>query len=638
MENDALNTQTAANDNGADYDAAEREAKRVRRAIYNLLIFVALGVGFGKIASVDSVYDRAIQNFRLQQIPKTLEAKDKELQDKGVEPERRQAELERVYNSLLADANKARPTLCANDRSRWATIRALVEPDMRVYRYTPVFSDEQKADRISELSMREPNSAKKIRFKFYDNEILRNCASDCSEQFSKEHAVAKRYTRKLVPYAVDKVWETPGWDSIDVVKHGLKDEVYVPENPSSGYIYSSKPTLLPTLMAAPYWVLYHCCGLSLSKNPFEGVKILLVFYNLIPLGLAFLCLTSLIDSVGKTTWGRLFAVATLLFASFALTFVATLNNHIPGFVAISISLWAGMKILRDGKDSWIYYALAGFFGAFAVVCELPALAFAGTLFLCLVISKAKKTLGVSVPFGLVVAVAFVSTDMIAHQSLKPAYSHKRDHMALAEQAKAATDETAKNADGAPLFEFDPNDWYYYVYYPAGKTREMKNARISHWAYRTGIDRGEPSIARYAFHSTIGSRGVFSLAPVWIFSIFGAIAFALTKGKTDPGKRALGVMTLVLTVVFFAFFLTRDQGDRNYGGVCCYPRWFFPLIPLFAPALTPAADALSKRAFGRWIAYLALFIAAASASYPTWSPWVSPWFYQFAVDWNWMEPY
>ena len=98
------------------------------------------------------------------------------------------------------------------------------------------------------------------------------------------------------------------------------------------------------------------------------------------------------------------------------------------------------------------------------------------------------------------------------------------------------------------------------------------------------------------------------------------------------------MTLVMTAVFFAFFLTRDQGDRNYGGMSCYPRWFLPLTPLFILALAPAADALSKSRFGRAIAYLALFIAAASAFYPTWSPWISPWLYDFAVSCGWMKPY
>jgi hypothetical protein len=612
-------------------NSTDLSASAARKLIYRLLIVVAMGVGFGKIVSIDSVYDRAIQNYRLQQIPKTLEQKAKELMERGVGEERFDAEMKRVSQALWADANKARPTLSANDRSRWATIRALVEPKMRVYRYVPVVDSAEKDARIKELNADKPESEQTSEFKYYPNEILRNTRFDCPDQFTREKAEAKRYKSQYVPYAIDNVWETPGWDSIDVVKHGLNDEVFDPSNPSSGYIYSSKPTLLPTVMAGPYWILYNWFGVSMEDKPFEAVRILLIVYNLVPLGIAFLCLASIVDSFGKTDWGRFFAVAAMLFASFTLTFVATLTNHLPGFVCISISLWAAMKILHEGKSNWYYFALAGFFGAFGVACELPSLAYAGLLCLFLLIRRPVKTALVSIPFGLVVAVAFLATDFIAHQSFTPAYAHKRDHMTLAQEAAAKAGEGEE-----PELAFDPNDWYYHVYYSPGRPREAKYARLSHWANRTGIDQGEPSIARYAFHSTIGSRGVFSLAPIWIFSVLGALA--LLFGKGDRGRRELGAIAITLTIVFFAFFLTRDQGDRNYGGMSCYPRWFFPLIPLFIPAMTPVVDALSKSRLGRGIACLALFIAAASATYPTWSPWVSPWLYQLAVDWKWMTPY
>ena len=75
---------------------ASSAASRARKSVYFLLILVGLGVGFGKIASVESVSDRAIQNYRLQQIPKTLETKAKELREKGVEGERLESELARV--------------------------------------------------------------------------------------------------------------------------------------------------------------------------------------------------------------------------------------------------------------------------------------------------------------------------------------------------------------------------------------------------------------------------------------------------------------------------------------------------------------------------------------------------------------
>ena len=131
---DALDASNAAQ-NSAPTLADAEERRATRRSIYAVLIFLALGVGFGKIVAVDSLPDRAIQNNRLAQIPKTLQLKEKELRDKGASDERIAAELKRVYEAALRDANKARPTLSANDRSRWLTIRALVEPKARVYRY-----------------------------------------------------------------------------------------------------------------------------------------------------------------------------------------------------------------------------------------------------------------------------------------------------------------------------------------------------------------------------------------------------------------------------------------------------------------------------------------------------------------------
>lgn len=639
---DALDASNAAqNSTSTLADAEERRA--TRRSIYAVLIFLALGVGFGKIVAVDSLPDRAIQNNRLAQIPKTLQNKEKELREKGVSGERLEAELKRVYAAALRDAAKARPTLSANDRSRWLTIRALVEPEARVYRYIPTYSkysqDEKKKAEAARLAakssyppaIRNATSDEEFASKFAPGEVLRNCASPCPERFENKNCrkLPQSYRKELVPYAIDKAWETPGWDSIDVVKHGLPDEIYDPSNPASGYIYSSKPTLLPTVMAGPYWVLNRCFGLSLAKKPFETTRILLVFYQLIPLGIAFFCLASIIESVGKTDWGRMYAVAAATFGTFALTFVPTLNNHLPGFASISIALWAAFKILRDGKTNPVYFALAGFFGAFAVACDLPALAFAAGLCGILLVKRPLKTIFVAIPAGLVVAAAFVATNYIAHNSIMPAYSCKRDHMAMqAEAEKNGVD---------PKTLFDANDWYYYNYYPAGRPREAKYARLSHWANRTGIDRGEPSIVRYAFHSTVGARGVFSLTPIWILSVWGLCVWAF-KTKDDKGLRTFGVGALTLTVVFFAFFLTRDQGDRNYGGMSCWSRWFFPLVPLFVPALLPIVDKASKSRVLRGVALAALFWSAASAAFPTWNPWVAPWLYDIAVNWGWMKPY
>ena len=215
-------------------------------AVFGVLIVVAMGIGFGKIVGVESANDRAIQNYRLNQLPRQMEERLAKLRERDLPEERVNEEAKRIYAALYKDAMKARPTLSANDRSRWATIRALVEKDTRVYRFAPVMSDAEKEARAQELAAETTGEAPG--FRYLPGEILINCEADCPEKIDSSKIQGKRYAKKLVPYAIDKTWETPGWDSIDVVKHALPDEKWDPSNPASGYLYSSKPTLLPTLL------------------------------------------------------------------------------------------------------------------------------------------------------------------------------------------------------------------------------------------------------------------------------------------------------------------------------------------------------------------------------------------------------
>ncbi|MBO7723458.1 MAG: hypothetical protein IJG25_01180, partial [Thermoguttaceae bacterium] len=110
----------------------------IRRQIYTLLIVVSAALIFGRIAAVDSIPDRAIENARRAVIPARVAQRRAELRKRGVAEDRIERDLKQLARRLLEDAKKDRPTLSANDRSRWLTIRALVEPDCRLYRYVPL--------------------------------------------------------------------------------------------------------------------------------------------------------------------------------------------------------------------------------------------------------------------------------------------------------------------------------------------------------------------------------------------------------------------------------------------------------------------------------------------------------------------
>ena len=587
---------------------APRTPAQWRAAVTLILISISAGLIFGRIMAVDSIPDRAVQEYRLARIPQTLREKAKELKEKGLSEEQIKARLKVTAARLRADARKARPTLSANDRSRWLTIRALVEPESRVYRYLPLGPDGRKKE------------------VYQKGEILRNTPAGSPDSFESEAAEGVAYLKEWVPYAVDKAMETPGWDSIDMVKHGLPDEAFDPADPLSGYLYSSKPTLLPTLMAAPYWVWYKVTGLSLREHPFLTVRVLLVIYNLIPLVIGWYFSARLIERFGGgegggSDWSKLFAAGVLCFGTFLSTFAVTLNNHLPGAVAIMLALYAAARILADGEPKKRYFFAAALFGALAVVCEMPSVLIALLLCAALLRRYPAKTCLISIPAGLAVAAAFFGSNYFVHGTVRSAYSHKRDHIALAKAEGGAVN------GHYYVRSFDPGDWYIYRYFPGGVPREAKNARMSFWSDRQGVDKGEPSRLRYALNALAGHHGLFSLTPVWLLSLAGLLIWlfrATCGGDPFPDTRLFAAAVLFTAVCFFAFYVSRPQGDRNYGGMTCGLRWFFPLIPFWILGLLPALNVCARHRVLRAAALLLLALSVLSAAYPLWNPWSHPW--------------
>ena len=437
----------------------------------------------------------------------------------------RQLELEKDKAKKSAAGGPVRlcrPFLSANDRSRWCTIRALVEDDMRV-----------------------PG----------------------------------------VPFAIDRVVQEPLWDTIDMVKH-------------DGHLYSSKPPLLPTLLAAPYWVIYRATGATLGTHPYEIGRALLILINIPTMAVYFWLVVLLAERFSRHDWSRLVAVATAAFGTFLTTFSVVLNNHVLAAASVMIALYAAVRIWFDGERRLRYFAVAGLFAALAVTDELPALALLAPLGLALLWKCPRQTLVGFAPAVLVVAAGFFGANWIAHASLRPAYAHR------------STTDPADN-------------WYQYTYQRNGKQYH------SYWEDRKGIDRGEPSRAVYALHCLVGHHGIFSLSPIWILSLIG-LAIWLVR-PDDPRLRELALLILAVSGACFVFYVgVVGLADRNYGGSTCGLRWMFWLIPMWLLTLLPAADLAARRRWTRAVVLVLLMASALSATYPTWNPWTHPWIY------NWMQ--
>jgi hypothetical protein len=495
---------------------SENPSSAIRSSVYWLLICVSVGLMLGRIMAVDAVDRTALEKDRLARMPRELERIRQELVKKGLPVDALEKALKTKEEQLRREANLRRPFLSANDRSRWCTLRALVEPEMRVVG---------------------------------------------------------------APYAIDKVIQEPNWDTIDMVKH-------------DGHLYSSKPPLLPTLLAGIYWIICHLTGMTLGTHPFIVGRIMLILINVLPLAVGFVLLAKLVERFGTTDWGRLFVMAAATLGTFLTTFAVTLNNHIPAAVCCIVFLYCAVPIWFDGERRLRFFFGAGLAGAFLAANELPALSLFAAVSLALLWKAQRQTLVAYLPAALVVIVPFFVTNIIAHDSLKLPYMHR-----------SAGD-----------------NWYDYTYERNGRTVE------SYWRSPSAIDRGEPSVAVYAFNVLIGHHGIFSLTPIWLMSVFGVFYWLLKA--PDRKLRELAVLIGAVSLVCIIFFIFRPLGDRNYGGMTSGFRWVFWMSPLWLLVLLPAADVFSRNKGLRAVALALLIVSTLSAAYPLWNPWSSPWLVDF----------
>jgi hypothetical protein len=429
------------------------------------------------------------------------------------------------------------------------------------------------------------------------------------------------------PYAIDKVIQEPNWDTIDMVKH-------------DGHLYSSKPPLLVTLIAAEYWLLYNLTGLSLGTHPYELGRFMLVTINVIPLALYFFVLARLIERFGRSDWGRIFAMAAAVFGTFLTTFAVVLNNHVPAAVCAVLALYPAIRIWFDGERRVRYYVMAGTFAALTASNELPAVAFfvplamglcwdavvlAGMLVMRLwqqlqawwkvdpptpeLLAAARNALRQRwqaarpavvgfLPPAVVVVGAFLATNWIAHGTLKPPYMYK---------------------GGA-------NNWYDYTYEREGKVHK------SYWQDPQGIDKGEPRIGVYALHLLVGHHGIFSLTPIWLLTMAG-LAIWLAQ-REDSRLRALAAGVAAMSLVCLLYYICQPQMNRNYSGMSSGFRWMFWFAPFWLLAMLPVLDVLVRRAWTRALALLLLALSVLSASYPTWNPFSHPWLMNFLKYMEW----
>jgi hypothetical protein len=370
-----------------------------------------------------------------------------------------------------------------------------------------------------------------------------------------------------------------GWKTVDVVM-----------NPNTGRFYSSKPALLPTVLAGEYWVLRHGLDWRIARERGLVSRTILFTINWLPFLIYLVLFARLVERLGTTDWGRLFVFSTACFGTFVSGFLATLNNHTVAASGALFALYQCLRIHLDNDRRWWRFLLAGLTAGWTACNELPAVALAAGLMAWLLFLSRRDTLRFALPGVLLPVAAYLYIQYEVFGSVVPTYAREE------------------------LYQF------------AGASLENP----------IGIDAANEGKLLYAFNFLAGHTGILSLTPALLLGWIGMVRTA----AVDRGERAdvaarqvrhvLAWLTLALTIVTFAFYVGRTN---NYGGGTSGPRWFFWLVPLWLLTMLPEADRWGRERWKRGLAYLLLAVSVGSATYSLANPWRHSWLFTLLEDWN-----
>ncbi len=379
-------------------------------------------------------------------------------------------------------------------------------------------------------------------------------------------------------YSIDEIVQRPGWETIDIVR--WKD----------GHFYSSKPTLLPTLVAGVYLSVKQITGWNLDAKPHEVAYCVLLIVNWLPWMIALCLIAVMANRYARTGLSAVFVVAVAASATFLSTFLITLNNHTVAAWSVVFTIFPAIRIIADGKRNGIYFALSGLFAAFTVTNELPAFVFGIALFVMLARQSLRQTCMWFIPAALLPIAGFFYTTYLATGGLVPFYAYF----------------------GTEVYQY------------------VHNGVPSYWMNPQGIDAGGEPRVTYLLNCLIGHHGILSLSPVFLLTIAGWIG---SRRWPDFPLRPFSLLGLGLTVWMLLFIALTTN---NYGGNTSGLRWVFWLIPFWLLSMIAVIDEWGHRKAFRAAACLLLAVSVYSASSPRSNPWRPPWMMNLMQRWGWAD--
>ena len=429
---------------------------------------------------------------------------------------------------------------------------------------------------------------------------------DCPWQAKTQDKVKK--ANKLEPPG-------PSAGALKTVEYRLAPQDWK-EGVAVEHFYSSKPPLLPTLIAGILYPIRKALGIPLEKlieqprqprnvqknvegepgktifvleTPKETAKWpayvfyfkpIIVLLNIMPMLVFLILYARHLDRVALGDWSWYLSLVTAAFGTYLFVFNQTLNNHTVAAASGFFAIYAFQRIWADEQRSPWMFCASGFFGGFCACNELPAALFGLILFALLLVRFPSPTLKFFVPAAALPVAAFLATQFLAFGQFRPVYEEF----------------------GTKSYEYEGSYWT--------TPLEMD------WFNKPENQEPYPT---YLFHMMLGHHGVFSLTPIFLFSLLGAGREVIRRSRLST----VSWITILLTIAMFAFY-TWNPKARNYGGSTQGLRWLFWLIPFWLFVLPAGLEPGERSRFARWASLIALMISVFSAGYALRSPWSHPW--------------
>jgi hypothetical protein len=369
------------------------------------------------------------------------------------------------------------------------------------------------------------------------------------------------------------------WDTVWSLTHG--EGYVIDEAPyetadkvrNHGHFYSSKPALLPTLVAALSLVVSGITGATLPDKDYILVPIVVTLINTLPFALVMYHFGRWLAGLPYSDFTKMFCLLTAAFGTYLTAYNTSLNNHTVAAVALLFTLIIGSRISAVRPARARDFLACGLLSAWVVANELPAGFFCVLIFLHLWRIDRAKTVKFFVPGALLVTILFFCCTRRATGGFIPFYLRKN------------------------LYHYPGSFW-------------NEPQMIFGW---------NDSRAVYIFNFILGHHGLISLSPVLLFGLWGMF----TKQTPAPLRFAAIALTAINSV--FIFSVTHDYGGNVQG-----PRWFMWLIPFWLLCMPPVVERFGNSTFGKLILMEVLAFSFASLCYATFAwpsgPWSPSWIY------------